>query len=259
MSIAGGEPLLHKDMPQIVEGIVARRKFAILCTNALLLEKKIDQFKPSPYFMVDPSRRRQDMHDKSVCQDGVYDRAVSAIKLAKSKGFRVTINCTFFPTPTRPKVAAFFDTCHGARRRWRYGVAGLRLRARARPAALPQPHPDQEPVPRRIPRAARAARSGRSTSPACSSTSSPATRPINARPGASRPARSSAGRSRAICSAKVMSKTFTELMEDTDWDAYGIGNYEKCANCMVHCGYEPTAVADSVASPGRRCGSRCAA
>ena len=98
-------------MPQIVEGIVARKKFAILCTNALLLEKKIGQYKPSPYFTwsihLDGD---QQMHDKAVCQDGVYDRAVAAIKLAKSKGFRVTINCTFFSEAQADRVAAFFDT-----------------------------------------------------------------------------------------------------------------------------------------------------
>ena len=95
--MAGGEPLLHKELPKIVEGIIARKKFAIVCTNALLLEKKIKQYKPSPYFTwsihLDGD---QEMHDKSVCQPGVYDRAVSALKLAKSKGFRATINCTFF-------------------------------------------------------------------------------------------------------------------------------------------------------------------
>src|SRR6476469_10886440 len=86
VSIAGGEPLLHRDMPRIVEGFIARKKFVILCTNALLLAKKIDQYKPSPFFTwsihLDGD---QAMHDKSVCEDGVYDKAVEAIKLAKAK------------------------------------------------------------------------------------------------------------------------------------------------------------------------------
>ncbi|MBV8663080.1 MAG: adenosyl-hopene transferase HpnH, partial [Hyphomicrobiales bacterium] len=109
--MAGGEPLLHKELPKIVEGVVARKKFAIVCTNALLLEKKIDQYKPSPYFTwsihLDGD---QEMHDKSVCQPGVYDKAVAALKLAKSKGFRVTINCTFFNDADSARIAAFFDT-----------------------------------------------------------------------------------------------------------------------------------------------------
>ena len=80
VSIAGGEPLLHKEMPAIVEGIVARRKFVYLCTNALLMEKKLDAYRPSPYFVWsvhldgDP-----EMHDRAVCQPGVYERAVAAV------------------------------------------------------------------------------------------------------------------------------------------------------------------------------------
>ena len=109
--MAGGEPLLHRDLAKIVEGVIARKKFAIVCTNALLLEKKIDQYKPSPYFTwsihLDGD---QEMHDKSVCEPGVYDRAVKALKTAKAKGFRVTINCTFFNDADPARVAAFFDT-----------------------------------------------------------------------------------------------------------------------------------------------------
>src|ERR1700743_2717040 len=110
VSIAGGEPLLHKDLPRIVEGYIQRKKFVILCTNALLLAKKIDQYKPSPYFAwsihLDGD---QAMHDKSVCEDGVYDKAVEAIKLAKAKGFRVQINCTLFDGSDPERVAKFFD------------------------------------------------------------------------------------------------------------------------------------------------------
>src|ERR1051325_8493386 len=110
VSIAGGEPLLHRDMPKIVEGFIARKKFVILCTNALLLAKKIDQYKPSPFFSwsihVDGDKV---MHDKSVCQDGVYVKAVEAIKLAKAKGFRTQINCTLFDGADPERTAAFFD------------------------------------------------------------------------------------------------------------------------------------------------------
>src|SRR6478609_8945075 len=90
--IAGGEPLLHRDIDEIVEGILARKKFVYLCTNALLLEKKIDQFKPNPFFAwtVHLDGDRED-HDHSVCQPGVYDRAVEAIRFAKERGFRVNI------------------------------------------------------------------------------------------------------------------------------------------------------------------------
>ena len=110
VSVAGGEPLLHREMPRIVKGLLARKKFVILCTNALLLAKKIDDFQPHPSFTwsihLDGN---QAMHDKSVCQRGVYDTAVEAIKLAKSKGFRVSINCTLFNDADPEAVSAFLD------------------------------------------------------------------------------------------------------------------------------------------------------
>ena len=110
VSIAGGEPLLHRDMPRIVKGFIARKKFVILCTNALLMTKKIDQYEPDPFFTwsihLDGD---QAMHDKSVCEDGVYQKAVEALKLAKSKGFRTQINCTVFDGADPERLAAFFD------------------------------------------------------------------------------------------------------------------------------------------------------
>src|SRR5215475_3468850 len=108
--VAGGEPLLHREIEQIVEGIIARKKYVYLCTNALLLEKKIDLFRPNPYFAwtvhLDGDR---DDHDRSVCQEGVYDRAVGAIRLAKARGFRVNINTTLFDTAEPDRVARFFN------------------------------------------------------------------------------------------------------------------------------------------------------
>ncbi len=110
VAIAGGEPLLHKEMPQIVEGLLARKKFVYLCTNALLLEKKIDLYKPNSFFSWDIHLDGdREMHDKSVCQDGVYDRAVAAIREAKRRGFRLSINCTLFDGAEPERVARFFD------------------------------------------------------------------------------------------------------------------------------------------------------
>ena len=202
--MAGGEPLLHRDLAKIVEGVIARKKFAIVCTNALLLEKKIDQYKPSPYFTwsihLDGD---QEMHDKSVCEPGVYDRAVKALKTAKAKGFRVTINCTFFNDADPARVAAFFDTVT------ELGVDGITVS----PGYAYERAPDQKHFLNRsatkqlfrVDLRARqsGAANGPSTSRPCSSTSWPATRPIIARPGAIRRARSSAGSSPAICSAKA--------------------------------------------------------
>ena len=97
VSIPGGEPLIHKDIAKIVEGLVERRKFVYLCTNALLVEKKIDLFTPSPYltFSIHLDGLRAH-HDRSVCQAGVFDRAVAAIRLLRARGFRVNINATLF-------------------------------------------------------------------------------------------------------------------------------------------------------------------
>jgi len=95
VSIPGGEPLIHKEIVEIVEGIVARKKFVYLCTNAVLLKQKLHLFKPSPYLTfsvhLDGDRER---HDHSVDRKGVFDKAVEAISMALNKGFRVTINCT---------------------------------------------------------------------------------------------------------------------------------------------------------------------
>src|SRR3982074_1073179 len=107
VSIPGGEPLIHREMPQIVAAIVARKKFVYLCTNAILLSKHIDEYRPSRYLTfsihLDGNRKH---HDESVCQEGVFDKAVAAIQLARSKGFRVTVNCTLFSGADPDEVAA---------------------------------------------------------------------------------------------------------------------------------------------------------
>src|SRR3954465_6227160 len=110
VSIAGGEPLLHKDMARIVKGDIAKKKLGILCTNALLLKKKIDEYEPSPFFTwsihLDGDKQ---MHDHAVDLDGTYEIAIEAIKLAKNKGFRVQVNCTVFDGADSERLASFFD------------------------------------------------------------------------------------------------------------------------------------------------------
>src|SRR3978361_2532926 len=97
VAIPGGEPLIHKEIDEIVRGLVARKKFVSLCTNALLLEKKLDLFDPSPYlFFSIHLDGLKDPHGKAVSQKGVFDRAVSAIKAAKARGFTVNVNATIF-------------------------------------------------------------------------------------------------------------------------------------------------------------------
>ena len=110
VSIPGGEPLIHREMPEIVSELVKRKKFVYLCTNAVLMEKKLDDYKPSSYFTwsvhLDGLKNE---HDKAVCQDGVFDRCVSAIKKAKSLGFRCNVNCTIFDYASGSKMQEFLD------------------------------------------------------------------------------------------------------------------------------------------------------
>src|SRR3569833_3672714 len=111
VSIAGGEPLLHKELPQIVKGIIARKKFVYLCANALLMEKRIKDYEPSPYFVwsVHLDGGKED-HDRSVCQEGTSDRAVAAITAAKARGFRCSINCTLFNNDDPERMANYFES-----------------------------------------------------------------------------------------------------------------------------------------------------
>ena len=248
VSIAGGEPLLHKELPTIVEGIIARKKFVYLCTNALLMEKKIDQYKPSPYFVwsvhLDGSK---EMHDKSVCQKGVYDRAVSAIKLAKSKGFRVNINCTLFNNVDPDEVATFFEEVKAL------GVDAMTVS----PGYAYERAPDQQHFLNRektkqLFRDILRRGKGRNWSFSQSGLfldflagnqqyhCTPWGNPTRTVFGWQRP---------CYLVGEGYAKTFKELMEETDWDAYGTGNYEKCADCMVHSGYEATAVMDTMKHP----------
>ena len=245
--LAGGEPLLHRDIAEIAQGIIAKRKFVYLCTNALLLEKKLDQFEPNPYFAwtvhLDGDRAE---HDRSVCQDGVYDRAVAAIGRAKSRGFRVNINATLFDNADPERVAQFFDRVSAL------GLDGITVS----PGYAYERAPDQEHFlnRRRTKELFRGifARRGRAWSFNQSSLfldflagnqsyrCTPWGNPTRNFFGWQRP---------CYLLGEGYAKTFKELMEETDWEAYGTGNYEKCADCMVHSGYEATAVNDAVAHP----------
>src|SRR5437660_12786484 len=248
VSIAGGEPLLHREIDRIVEGIIARKKFVYLCTNALLLEKKIDQFRPSPFFAwtihLDGD---QEDHDRSVCQSGVYDRAVEAIRLAKARGFRVNINATLFDTAEPERVARFFDAVT------EMGIDGITVS----PGYAYERAPDQahflsrgrtKAVFREIFKRQNGSRWSFNQSSlfldflAGNQTyhCTPWGNPTRNYFGWQRP---------CYLLGEGYTKTFKELMEQTDWDSYGTGNYEKCAQCMVHSGYEATAVVDSVHHP----------
>ena len=112
VAIPGGEPLIHKEIGEIVAGIVKRKKFVSLCTNALLLEKKLDLFEPSPFLQFSVHLDGLEKHhDKAVCQDGVFKQAVDAIKAAKAKGFTVNVNCTVFDGYPAEELADYMDFC----------------------------------------------------------------------------------------------------------------------------------------------------
>ncbi|CAN2535374.1 MAG TPA: adenosyl-hopene transferase HpnH [Methylosinus sp.] len=247
--IAGGEPLLHKELPQIVEGIMARKKFAIVCTNALLLAKKIDQYKPSPYFTwsihLDGD---EEMHDRAVSQKGVYKRAVEAIALAKSKGFRVTINSTFFQDADPARVAAFFDEAK------RLGIDGMTVS----PGYAYERAPNQEHFLNRartkelfrdVLRRGRGGRAWAFVQSGLFLDFLAGNQTYHCTPWGN-PARTVFGWQRpCYLLGEGYVPTFKQLMDETDWDSYGVGNYEKCADCMVHCGFEATAVKDAVVRP----------
>ncbi|WP_267393550.1 MULTISPECIES: adenosyl-hopene transferase HpnH [unclassified Sphingomonas] len=248
VSIAGGEPLLHREMPKIVQGYIDRKKFVILCTNALLMKKKIDDYKPSPFFTwsihLDGD---QAAHDKSVCQDGVYDVAKDAIALAKSKGFRVQVNCTVFDGADPARTAAFFDDmeAHGVEITISPGYAYERA-------------PDQAHFlnRERTKNFFRDVFSRGNGGKDWTFTNSPlfldflaGNQTYECTPW-SMPLRTVFGWQKpCYLVGEGYVPTFAELMEGTDWDQYGVGKYEKCADCMVHCGFEGTAAADSIKHP----------
>jgi hopanoid biosynthesis associated radical SAM protein HpnH len=246
--IAGGEPLLHREIEDIARRLIAKKKFVYLCTNALLLEKKIELFEPSPYFAwtIHLDGDRED-HDRTVCQSGVYDRAVAAIKMAKAKGFRVNINSTLFDTAEPERIARFFDEVIDM------GVDGITVS----PGYAYERAPDQEhflnrrrtkelfrEIFKHEPRRRWSFNQSSLFLDFLAGNQSYSCTPWG------NPTRNFFGWQRpCYLLGEGYAKSFRELMEETDWDAYGTGNYEKCADCMVHSGYEATAVMDSVKHP----------
>jgi len=252
VAIAGGEPLLHKEMPEIVAKILERKKFVYLCTNALLLEKRLDQFKPHPYFSFDVHLDGdKEMHDFAVSQDGVYERAVKALKRTKDAGFRVSINCTLFDGADPARVAKFFDSVMAM------GVDGIMTS----PGYAYERAPDQEHFltrrkTKQLFRDILARDPGRRGGKGWKFTQSPlfmdflaGNQSYHCTPWGN-PTRNVFGWQRpCYLLGEGYANSFKELMDTTDWDKYGTGNYEKCADCMVHSGYEAAAVVDSVKHP----------
>jgi hopanoid biosynthesis associated radical SAM protein HpnH len=245
VSIAGGEPLLHPQIDEIAAGLVARKKFVYLCTNALLLEKQLGRFTPSPYFTfsvhLDGLRER---HDELVCREGTFDTAVAAIKAAKEVGFRVTTNTTVFEGEDATALRAFFDYTSAL------GVDGMMVS----PGYSYAKAPDQEHFLKRerTKELFRNVFAGKkwdlNHSPffldflqgkrdyQCTPWGNPNYSVL----GWQKP---------CYLMADGYATTYKELMEETAWEQYGTGNDPRCADCMVHCGYEATAVTDAMSSP----------
>jgi hopanoid biosynthesis associated radical SAM protein HpnH len=247
VAIPGGEPLIHREIGAIVKGLVERKKFVSLCTNALLLEKKLDQFQPSPYLFFSVHLDGiKEHHDKSVCLEGGFERAVAAIKAAQAKGFAVNVNATIFDGHPAEDIAKFLDL-----------TEELGVGVSISPGYAYERAPDQEhflnrrktkELFRKVFALGRGKRwkfihsalfldflAGNQTYH-CTPWGMP-TRNIF---GWQKP---------CYLLGEGYAKTFNELMETTDWDSYGTGAYEKCANCMAHCGYEATAAEAMFSSP----------
>ena len=248
ISIPGGEPLLHPQIDRIVKGLVERKKFVYLCTNGLLLEKSLDKFQPSPYltFSVHLDGLRE-LHDKCVDRKGVFDIAVKAIRAAKAKGFRVTTNTTVFEGTDPKEMQEFFDFIAIL------GTDGMMIS----PGYSYEWAPDREHFLKReqtkalfreilAPYKAGKKNWNFNHNPLfldfltgvkdyeCTPWGSPSYSVL----GWQKP---------CYLLNEGYYATFKELLSNTDWSKYGhkSGN-PKCADCMVHCGYEPTAATDAM-------------
>src|SRR5450432_2679165 len=248
VSIAGGEPLMHPQIDKIVQELLDRKKFVFLCTNAVLLPKHIDKFKPSPYFAfvvhIDGLKER---HDESVSKEGVFDQAVEAIKLAQSKGFKVNTNTTFFNTDTPQTIIDVLNFLNDD-----LEIDEMQIS----PAYAYEKAPDQDHflgVTETRELFSKAFAGGNrkrwrlNHSPLfldflegkvdfeCTAWGIPSYSLL----GWQRP---------CYLMADGYVKTYKELIETTDWSKYGRGRDSRCNNCMAHCGYEPTAVLATMGS-----------
>jgi hopanoid biosynthesis associated radical SAM protein HpnH len=248
VSIAGGEPLMHPEIDVLVRELIKRKKYVFLCTNALLIPRKIDKFTPSRFFSwavhIDGLAER---HDASVCKPGVFDEAVAAVRECQRRGFRVTTNSTFFNTDTPQTVIDVLN----------YLNDDLKVdEMMISPAYAYEKAPDQEhflgvsetrELFSKVFAQGNRRRWRLNHTPlfldflegkadfACTAWGIPSYSLF----GWQRP---------CYLMSDGYATTYRELVETTDWTAYGRGNDPRCANCMAHCGYEPSAVLATTAS-----------
>ncbi len=252
VSVCGGEPLLHPEIDRVVSGLVERGRFVYLCTNAILLERKLDLFTPDDRLTLNVHLDGvAEDHDRSVQRAGVHQIAVAAIRAARARGFRVTTNSTIFLGHDPAALHRFFDEMSAL------GVDGMTLspgygyeRAPSQDQFL---HRDQTRALFRAALAPAARRGWKFNHSPLYLDFLQGEREYRCTPWGS-PNFSVLGWQRPCYlfseSEQGYARTFRELMESTDWDRYGTGRHPRCADCMVHSGYEPSAVEDSMASLG---------
>ena len=249
VSVAGGEPLIHKEMPEIVKGFINKKKFVYLCTNALLLDKRMDDYTPSPYltFSIHLDGNR-DRHDASVCREGVFDKCVEVIKRAKERGFRVTINCTLFQGESASEVSEFMDMA------MELGVEAVTMSPgysyeRAPKQDVFLQRQDSKQLFRDIFKLGKG-KKWRFNQSSLYLDFLAGNQTYECTPWGM-PCRNVFGWQKPcyLLVGEGYTRTFNELINDTEWENYGTGHNPKCANCMVHCGYEATAVNDTFQRP----------
>ncbi len=249
VSIAGGEPFLLKELDQIVAGIIRRKKFVYLCTNGLLLKKHLEDYTPSPYLTfsvhLDGNRER---HDAIVCRQGVFDLAVDAIKAARKKNFRVTINSTLYEGVTPQEAAEFFDFAMGL------GIEGITVapgfsyeRASKQEVFLHRTASKQ--LFRDILKIAED-RKWKFNHTSLYLDFLAGNQLYQCTPWGN-PTRNIFGWQRPcyLLEDGSYAPSFKELIEETEWEKYGVGCNPKCGQCMVHSGFEPSAVNDMIIHP----------
>ncbi len=236
--VTGGEPLLHPEIDKIISGILQQKRFAYLSTNGLLLEQSLDKFKPSPYFsFVLHMDNLAEAHDRFAGRKGVFDTALSAAKAAHRKGFRVLINTTIYRTTEIPEIRQLFlllksipvDGLMVAPAFGYQGVDNEIILSRNETVSVFKflyemhrefPYYNTAPYWEFL--------AGKRKL-ACTPWSTPTRNPE----GWKRP---------CYLITDSHCKSFRELMQETNWEKYGTGNDPRCANCMVHCGYEASAI-----------------
>jgi hopanoid biosynthesis associated radical SAM protein HpnH len=248
VSIPGGEPLMHGRIGEIVEGLVERKKYIYLCTNAILLKEKLHLFKPTKYLTFSVHMDGlEDEHDFAVCREGIYEEAYEGIKLALEKGFRVTTNTTLFAGADSERVREFFDEMTDL------GVEGMMIS----PGYSYSKAPDQESFLHRSRTKELFARILSNPKKRWRFNQSPLFleflmgvegRDYKCTPWGNPTYNLFGWQKPCYLLQEGYAATFEELMESTEWDRFGHDKNDKCRDCMVHSGYEATAVDQTFAS-----------